>query len=55
MLVIMRVDIRGDQCAVGSGLSILVDINRQDTSKADLKFDASILVKVVIPDILCED
>jgi len=55
MLVVMRVDIRGDQCAVGSGLSVLVDIDRQDTSEADLKLDAPILVEVVIPDILCED
>lgn len=55
MLVVMRVDIRGDQCAVGSGLSVLVDIDGQDTSEADLKFDAPILVKVIIPDILCED
>lgn len=55
MLVIMCVNIRGNQSAVGSGFSIFVDIDRQDTSKADLKFDASILVEVVIPDILCED
>jgi hypothetical protein len=55
MLVVMGVDIRGDQCAVGSGLSVLVDVDRQDTSEADLKFDAPILVEMVIPDILCED
>lgn len=51
VLMVLGVDIGGYSGTEGIGLVILGDINGEDSSQADLEFDASILIEVVIPDV----
>ena len=53
MLVIVRVDVRGDPGAVRTRLAVCADIDLQDTGETNLEFDATILVEMVVPDVLC--
>lgn len=51
VLVIMRIDVGSDSRAESIGLAGICDIDLENTSKADLELDASVLVKEIVPDV----
>ena len=53
VLMILGVDIGCHFYAKLSGLIILCNLNRQYACKTDLEVDTSILIKMVVPDVLC--
>ncbi len=55
VLVVLRIDIRRNGSTKWSGFIVLFQVHGKDSSEADLEFDASVLVKVVIPDVFWKD
>ena len=53
VLVIVRVDARSYDRAVWRIFALGKRVDLQDTSKTDLELDRSVLVKEVVPDVLC--
>ena len=51
VLVVLRIDIRRNSGTKWSGFVVFFQVHGKDSSEADLEFDASVLVKVVIPDV----
>lgn len=54
MLVVVRVDLGCNCDTERVGFSIGRHVNLQDAGEANLEFDMAILVKVIIPNILCQ-
>lgn len=51
MLVVKGVDVGSHGSAIGVRFTVLQGGNQQNATQTNLKFDATILVEVVIPDI----
>ena len=53
MLVILSINSRCDGGPVGIGLIFPRDVGLQDASQFNLGVDGAVLVKVVIPNVIC--
>lgn len=53
MLVIVCVDVWGNSRSVWIRFVISANVDLKDTGKANVDFNGSILVEVIIPDVLC--
>ena len=53
MLVEVRVDVVGDERAVGGGLVVLGDVDLEDAGETHFELDRAVLVEAEVPDVLC--
>ena len=53
MLMVVCIDTGSHQRAVWAGLAVVCDVGLQDSCKSDLELDTAVLVKIIIPNVLC--